>query len=73
MPASIHISRPFSSDVITSYSIHYTKLYDVRKARTFEAMTDLSKELRGELNQRYRISSWTPEAIETSRDRNNFV
>ncbi len=40
----------------------------VRKARTFEAMTDLSKELRGELNQRYRISSWTPEAIETSRD-----
>jgi len=40
----------------------------VRRARSFEEMTDLSKDLRAELARRYRISSWTPEAVEQSRD-----
>lgn len=39
-----------------------------RGATSFDAMTDLSKELRAELNQRFHISDWQPEAVERSND-----
>lgn len=40
----------------------------VRKATTFEEMTDLAKTFREELGRRYRISDWEPEAAQVSRD-----
>ncbi len=39
-----------------------------RGVTDFDAMTDLSKPLREELKQRFTISDWTPEVVETSRD-----
>ncbi len=35
---------------------------------SFDEMTDISKALREELEQRFFISDWTPEAVETSSD-----
>lgn len=39
-----------------------------RGVTSFAAMTDLSKDFRGELEQRATISDWSPEAVETSQD-----
>jgi len=40
----------------------------LRGVTDFAAMTDLSKEFRSQLQQRAKISSWQPEAVETSVD-----
>jgi 23S rRNA (adenine2503-C2)-methyltransferase len=39
-----------------------------RGVTSFDAMTDLSKVLREELKQRFVVSDWTPEVVETSAD-----
>ena len=36
--------------------------------RSYYEMTDLAKAFRQELNRRYRISDWNPEAVQVSRD-----
>lgn len=40
----------------------------VRRCTNFDEMTDLSKVLRAELKERFYISDWSPEAVETSTD-----
>jgi len=39
-----------------------------RGVTSFDEMTDLSKSLREELSQRFTVSDWTPEIVETSED-----
>ena len=39
-----------------------------RCVTSFDEMTDLSKSLREELSQRFTVSDWTPEIVETSED-----
>ena len=65
--------------VITSYSIHYTKLYDItpkdytRMGVTIRHLTRLLNEVEARTKLLVTLSDGKPDDYDTYRGRNNFV